>query len=144
MQKVFLILLTLVFISCGDSHIVNDSPSRLDPLTGECELYFKTEDLCLKAAWELMPTSSDFGSMILTFTDLKNPGVLVAPIHTPFVVLWMTSMGHGSSPVSVENLEPGKFRIKDVFFIMPGPWDIKYQLKDGELVVDEVVQKIEV
>ena len=105
-------------------------------------MYFESESLCLRSDWELMPTDSTVGSMLLTFSDQKNPYLLVSPTSEPHVLLWMTSMGHGSSPVTIESLGPGKFRARDVFFIMPGPWDIKYQLKDGSRVIEEVTRAI--
>lgn len=142
MHKLLLLTLLASFVSCGDSHIVNDQESNLQTANAECSLYFESEDLCLESKWETMPTASTFGSMLLTFFDHRHPETIVNPKNDPFVVLWMSSMGHGSSPVTVEKIGEGKFRIKDVFFIMPGPWEIKYQLKDQSTVVDEVEQKI--
>jgi hypothetical protein len=110
----------------------------------ECQLYFKTEDLCLKVDWELMPTSSTFGSMLLTFTDKRDPAQPLSPKAHPFVKLWMTSMGHGSSPVTMSYVQEGIYRAENVFFIMPGPWDILYQLKEGEDVVEELAQSVEI
>jgi hypothetical protein len=144
MKMTLLILVILLSVSCGDSHIVNDTDSKAENVNSQCELTFSSEELCLDAKWEVMPTSSTFGSMILTFTDLNDPNLPVTPINEPFVMLWMPSMGHGSSPVSVEFIETGKYRIKDVFFIMPGPWDIHYQLKSGSTVVEELIQKIDI
>jgi hypothetical protein len=142
MKSLLLFILTLGLVACGDSHIVNDPKSNIAPLSESCSMFFVTEGLCLRSDWEAMPTSETMGSMILTFTDQTNPYHRVSPKSEPFVVLWMTSMGHGSSPVSIESIEPGRFRVKDVFFIMPGPWDIKYQLRDGSQVVEEVAREI--
>jgi hypothetical protein len=145
MIRLFFIIFMIVFASCGDSHIVNNDPSRLvQTAESECPFHFQSEDLCLEMSWEVMPTDTTFGSMVLTFTDKKNRDLQITPKRDPFVVLWMTSMGHGSSPVTVEPIEAGKFRINDVFFIMPGPWDIKYQLKDEDEVVEELTQAITV
>lgn len=142
MLKLLPIILTFILVSCGDSHIVNELSSKTDALESECGLYFQSEDLCLEMTWETKPTADTTGSMILTFTAGKNSGVLVTPKNDPFVVLWMTSMGHGSSPVTMEFIGPGKFRARDVFFIMPGPWDIKYQLKNQNDVIEETTQEI--
>ena len=56
-----------------------------------------------------------------------------------FVFLWMPTMGHGSSPVKIKKLDNGEYEISDVQFIMPGKWEIKFQLKDGAQVFDETV-----
>ena len=109
-----------------------------------CDLYFKSEDLCLNVTWEVLPPARANGTMLLTFTDAKDAGRVVTPKYTPNVILWMTSMGHGSKPVTLNFIEEGKFRSTNVFFVMGGPWDIKFQLKDGSTVVEEVVQKIKI
>ena len=51
-------------------------------------------------------------------------------------------MGHGSSPVTMERVDVGRYRAKDVFFIMTGEWDVHYQLKSGSHVVEEKIQKV--
>lgn len=139
-----LTLIVLLFVACGDSHVVKDPEKKVEGVHSKCDLAFSSEDLCLTAKWEVMPTDSTFGSMILTFTDLNNLDVPVTPINEPFVMLWMPSMGHGSSPVMMEFIETGKYRAKDVFFIMPGPWDIHFQLNDGSTLIEEVIQKIDI
>ena len=144
MKVILLLSLTILLSSCGDSHIVNDPRGSFQPISVSCQMLFRSEHLCLKYEWELMPTDAAVGSMILTFTDEVHPDRQVSPVSEPFVVLWMTSMGHGSSPVTVEPIGPGKYRVKDVFFIMPGPWDLKFQLRDGIRVIEEVTQSIEI
>ncbi len=109
-----------------------------------CGLYFKSEDVCLNVKWETLPPARTNGTMLLTFTDAKDPTRLVTPKSAPQVVLWMTSMGHGSKPVTLNYVDVGQFRSTDVFFVMGGPWDIKFQLKDGAKVVEELVQAIRI
>jgi hypothetical protein len=144
MNMPLLTLIVLLFVACGDSHVVNDPQRKVETVHSQCELAFASEDLCLSAKWEIMPTASTFGSMILTFSELENPDQVVTPVNEPFVELWMPSMGHGSSPVTMEFIETGKYRVKDVFFIMPGHWDIHYQLKNGSTVIEDVIQKIDI
>ena len=105
-------------------------------------MHFKTESLCLKATWDSLPTESTFGSMTLTFTDKSNPERIISPHRAPFILLWMPSMGHGSSPVTITLIEDGIYKADDIFFIMPGPWEIRYQIKDGDKVVEEIIQEI--
>ena len=80
--------------------------------------------------------------MILRFLDQNDQTRAVDPVATPFILLWMPSMGHGSSPVKIERLDVGVFKASEIFFIMPGPWDIRYQLKDGSDVIEENIQKV--
>ncbi len=135
----------LLFITaCGDSHRVNETPleARAQEMSDECEFYYESEGLCLKAHWDTRATENAFGSMTLTFTERNSPTRPVSPKRGPFIQLWMPSMGHGSSPVSVTLIEEGIYKAEDIFFIMPGPWDIRYQLKDGNKIVEEKIQKI--
>jgi hypothetical protein len=48
-------------------------------------------------------------------------------------------MNHGSSPVFTSLEDTGTYRAKNVFFIMPGEWEIKFQIKEGNQVVDEAI-----
>ena len=145
MKMILLIFGSLLFVAaCGDSHRVNDDPleSRTQRVDEECQMYFESEGLCLRARWQTMPTEDTFGSMILTFTEKNSPSRPVSPKRDPFIQLWMPSMGHGSSPVTITPLDEGVYRAEDIFFIMPGPWDIRYQLKDDSSVIEEKIQKI--
>lgn len=123
---------------------MNDNQGTKQGQGAECELQLRTENLCVNYQWELMPTDSAVGSMIVTFSGPDAPAVLITPQNEPFLELWMPSMGHGSSPVSVEFIETGKFRFNDVFFIMPGPWDMRFQLLDNATVADQVIEKIDI
>lgn len=145
MKRFLLIFGMLLFAAaCGDSHRVNETPfeARTQEVSDECEYYFESEALCLRARWDTRATESTFGSMTLTFTERNSPTRPVSPKRDPFIQLWMPSMGHGSSPVTMTLLEEGVYKAEDIFFIMPGPWDIRFQLKDGSIVVEEKIQKI--
>ena len=109
-----------------------------------CEVYFQSEDLCMTISWEKYPRAREKGIMAIGFTDAKDQQRLVDPKFSPAIVLWMTSMGHGSSPVTLVRTDVGQFRSTDVLFIMGGPWDIKFQLKDGAKVVEEKVKSVNI
>lgn len=109
-----------------------------------CEFYFKSEELCMNLKWEKYPRAREKGALTLSFTDVKDAQRFVDPKFVPAVVLWMTSMGHGSSPVTLNRTDVGQFQSTDVMFIMGGPWDIKFQLKDGSRVVEELVKGVRI
>ncbi len=109
-----------------------------------CEMLFKSEDLCLDISWEKLPPARQNGILNLKFTDAKDATRAITPKLIPNVVLWMTSMGHGSKKVTLEAIDVGHFRSTDVNFIMGGPWDIKFQLLDGAKVVEEIVMPIKI
>lgn len=137
----FILILTLL-ASCAKPRYVEGLEGRIDGISGECGFLFLTENICLKTEWIQKPTESTYGEMTLSFVDRNDQTRFIDPVSEPFIVLWMPSMGHGSSPVKIERLDVGKFRASEIFFIMPGPWDIRYQLKDGSNVIEEKIQKV--
>jgi YtkA-like len=100
--------------------------------------------LGLQMTWEVRPTDKTTGSLVLEFSDLKNPGQPIGMELFPKITLWMPSMGHGSSPVKIQKLSNGKFRAYNIFFVMPGDWDIRIQIKNNSGEVDDAVQKISI
>ncbi|MGZ3653457.1 MAG: FixH family protein [Bdellovibrionota bacterium] len=91
---------------------------------------------CVALRWETLPTEEDFGSFL--FVVSRN-GMPVDPDSPPSVLLWMPSMGHGSSPVTVDRLALGEYRATKVFFAMKGPWEIRFQLAGAAGVKDETI-----
>jgi hypothetical protein len=121
---------------------VSGLEGKIDGISGECGLLFSSEDVCLKTVWIQKPSESTYGEMNLSFVDRYDDTRFIDPTNEPYILLWMPSMGHGSSPVKMERTDVGRFKASEIFFIMPGPWEIRYQLKDGSNVVEEKVQKI--
>lgn len=108
----------------------------------DCEVRFQTSGYCLLWQWEKMPTSSQVGSVIFKVVRANALDDSPLPVNLdsiPNLVLWMPSMGHGSSPTVVEQVDTGSYRAKNVFFIMPGEWELKFQVKEGSTVQDEAV-----
>ena len=91
---------------------------------------------CVAVEWEKLPTEEDFGSFRFHVfrggAAPQDPGAIS-------VILWMPGMGHGSSPVSVEQLGPGEYRARDVFFTMRGEWEIRFQRREGQDERDQAV-----
>ena len=112
--------------------------------TGQCNLLLKAQNICVDIKWEVQPSDTDAGVFNLHFYDPQAVTQLIDPAYSVAVVLWMPSMGHGSSPVKVEKLENGIYKASNVFFVMPGDWEIRIQLKDGKNVVEQVIQAINI
>lgn len=138
-----------LFISVSACAVPNYQTSHTD-LTqqaqkdGQCTLLFKTQSMCVDLAWTVSPTDSAAGEMTLKFYGSDAVAAPVEPSYAVSVVLWMPAMGHGSSPVRVEKLENGIYKASNIFFVMPGEWEIRVQLKDGKNVVDQVSQAISI
>ena len=104
-------------------------------------LVFKQGALHMHAGFQSPPVVGKESILIL---EAKNP-----ENHQPVdlndsveVALWMPSMGHGSSPVTVERLDTGTYRASEVFFTMKGDWEIRIQLKEGDEVRDQAIVPI--
>lgn len=141
----FLLLIFMLASSCAKPKYVNEivsgtgENSGQEAQTGSCEIQFSTSSLCLLWYWKLKPTSESEGTFIFKTYRLNN--LDQTPVETdliglPEVVLWMPSMGHGSTPTRVERLDVGTYRVSQVFFIMPGEWDIRFQVKNQQQVLD--------
>lgn len=144
-RKVWLVLSAcLVFSACADPKYVSSkefSTGGRELALSTCQARFASH-YCVSFAWEKMPTEDDFGSFLFkTFRqNMADGSPIVEDLEgTMAVVLWMPSMGHGSSPVVVERLDVGTYRASKVFFTMKGDWDIRFQLKDGGNVTDQAL-----
>ena len=142
MKILILIFISFIYLSCSKPNYIGNGESQVENISTRCEYVFKDEQLCLETNWETLPSESEYGSMLLTFTDQDDPTRIISPKHDPHIVLWMPSMGHGSSPVTMTLIQDGVYRASEIFFIMPGLWEIRFQLKDGSRIVEEVIQKI--
>lgn len=109
--------------------------------TADCAIRLNPSGACLSWKWEAEPTRAKAGSLI--FKVFHSNAYDATPVEQdlahPAVVLWMPSMGHGSSPTQVDRLDTGTYRASNVYFVMPGQWEIRFQDKDGADVRDEAV-----
>lgn len=122
--------LGLLLAGCAKPTYLSGGESGASKSGSGCMATFAISGSCVELKWEKFPTETDFGSFIFTITD--STGILVDAPSTnattlPKVVLWMPSMGHGSSPVTVERLGTGLYRATAVFFSMKGDWEIRFQ-----------------
>lgn len=119
----------------------NQASTHEPPISTTCSLYFPYTKLCAELIWEKQPTDSETGSFTLQFQDTHHqPTALEAGLSLA-IYLWMPSMNHGSSPMQIQQIGPGLYKVNRVYFIMPGQWDLHIQLKMNEQVQDEFVQK---
>ncbi len=140
-------------LSCADKNYVTTPDAgaggEAKPTTCQvtCLARFQTSQYCLTYTWEKMPTEKDLGTF--TFKISRSNALDQSVVMQDFgdlvsVVLWMPSMGHGSSPVTVDRLDTGTFRASRVFFSMPGEWEIRVQVKNGSDVKDQAVLNIKI
>ncbi|MGE5085806.1 MAG: FixH family protein [Bacillota bacterium] len=138
-----LILTSLFLLSaCARPDYINPSEinGAQNSVHQSCTLNYAQSGLCTSLSWSQGPVSPAESEFILKFWNAKSGsenGPYVDPTNSLSVVLWMPSMGHGSSPVTIEKLEPGIFRVRRVYFIMPGEWEIRTFLKNGTTLIDQ-------
>lgn len=100
----------------------------------DCSRQFRATGYCLSWAWEELPSSTKPGSLLF---KIYRPNLFDrSPVELDFsplpqLILWMPSMGHGSSPTTVTRLDVGTFRAANVFFVMPGEWDLRFQFEES-------------
>jgi hypothetical protein len=119
-----------------------------------CAINLTKENLCASLTWEKQPTEDDMGEFVLRFWDAQKgteSGPYLTAPDAVAVKLWMPSMGHGSSPVAVSPMHdsgnqviPGVYDATNVYFVMPGAWQILIQLKQGSNIVDQATLDIQI
>lgn len=104
---------------------------------GTCDAFFSQANACVDLIWDTKPTKDTKGSFYVEVFHPEDRSHFIDLQNDLEVVLWMPSMGHGSSPVTVEKTAPGQYRVTNVFFIMPGDWEIQFKLKNGTTVLEQ-------
>lgn len=139
-------LALLLFMSgCARPRYVREDNSANPQSTAQenkanCHVTFQNSGFCLLWYWEKQPTSKEAGSLIFKtyrLNILDETPIEMDTTSVPQLILWMPGMGHGSTPTQTERIDVGTYRSSSVFFIMPGEWELKFQIKEQNMVVDE-------
>lgn len=147
MIKIFLLsYLSLMMLGC-DAPIFsmksNEKPRYIAPsekTNFSCDVEFKKVDLCMSMQWLVAPSTSEEAKLEIRF--LEAEGLLAKKIAYDFKMeLWMPHHGHGSADVLITE-ENGVYHAENIWFIMPGLWELRFQLLNEGQVVDEVVVDI--
>lgn len=140
-------------VACAEPKYIKEAPSDVisewttdDSGAGkDCQIFFERSKHCLDWAWVTVPTEKDMGSLIFKVhrpNQLDGSPVVVDVGTDVRVILWMPSMAHGSVPTQVEQKDLGSFIVHNVFFIMPGDWEIRFHIYKDNKVVDEAVVRL--
>jgi len=135
------ILSLVILTACADPKYISQdgklSPSQKTEVT---RAEFPTSRSLIFMTWEQMPTNEDFGSFLLKIgrENLADQSPVPQEITGEIAVeLWMPSMGHGSSPVTVTKVDVGTYRATQVFFTMPGDWEIRVKRVVSGVMVEQ-------
>jgi hypothetical protein len=69
-------------------------------------------------------------------STLEHAQVVVAP--------WMPAHGHGTAEVEAVEMAPGLYVADDVFFNMPGVWDLHVHVADERDTAGELIATVDV
>lgn len=139
----YLILIILFSAGCAKPNyqgIVGVNPQNSERVY---DLKFTKSGFATVLVFDETPATGKANSLSMYFSTTNSPDVIL-PKQDVAVSLWMPSMGHGSSPVKISIDANNVFRITEVYFIMPGDWQIVIQLKNKQTgqVEEEVRQNI--
>jgi hypothetical protein len=146
-HRIFLVCL-FTLISCAQpkyetAAAIESGKNQQSQKVSKCSTKFSISQYCVLWQWEKTPTADESGVLTLKVVRpnlLDDSAVPVDLDSDPTLFLWMPSMGHGSAPnPRVSRIDIGSYRITDVFLIMPGEWEMKFQIKEGNQVQDEAV-----
>ncbi|WII71622.1 serine protease spb1 [Bdellovibrio sp. 22V] len=131
-MKIFFSLAVLLLGGCARPDYVSsgDLQKQMDPHAKQQSIMFPVSQAPGTLEWLTPPSSSEASSLLLSFAS-PLPAELSA-------LLWMPSMGHGSAPVKIEKLDETHYRITNIYFIMPGDWEVRLYLKKNSQTVDEL------
>lgn len=142
----FHLIVITPLVSTSYASQLKPTPVKEKGATGKCALLFKNASLCGQLEWTIppkkvdLPTEEDTAEFVITLFPIKDGRALSPNDYELEARLFMPSMGHGSLPTQVtKEAEPLRFRVKRIFFSMPGDWEIQLNLKTKKLGVDKVV-----
>ncbi|MGE3261935.1 MAG: hypothetical protein AB7K68_09165 [Bacteriovoracia bacterium] len=96
--------------------------------------------------WEKEPVGPEEGVLVVRTYRLSPVDNFPEPVDVSAdltLKLWMPDMGHGSAPTVVERMRDangvlvtGAYRVKSIYFIMPGYWEMIFEIQEGGVVRD--------
>lgn len=136
-MKNFTILFFLFILSaCGKSPLLNLKTKEISGNLGlETQRIFKSNGIKLKITWISNINSIDKGQAVLV---ASKDGTLIDLPEPYSIYLWMPDMNHGSSPITIDQLSTGIYKLTDIYFIMDGYWQLRTLLKSGDHAIEEI------
>tara|TARA_B100000925_G_scaffold57475_2_gene38090 strand:+ start:583 stop:1014 length:432 start_codon:yes stop_codon:yes gene_type:complete len=134
------VFLLLFLISCGKSPFLDDptlDTRQVQAQSQKEKIFFKSENLDLHFYFKTPIVIGEEVTLIILFTNQE--GILSSSDLDLNLKLWMPNMGHGSFPTSIHKITDGVYEVREIFFTMPGRWDLHFQLVDTSGKVKEEV-----
>jgi hypothetical protein len=128
-----LIFFCFMLTSCGKSPLFNKLKKNVQEVSGNVLLseQFPNQQVEFELNWTTPPSLDEMGAFEIS---LKNP---LAANQTLNAFIWMPEMGHGSSPIEINQVGPTHYSFTEVAFIMPGTWILHVEIVENNQVVDK-------
>ena len=127
-------------MGCGESPFINDEKNPGDLVvarpSAESKLTLTKKNLIVHPFFRVGPSVGDENNLLIIITD-KSSKAIDHSLDLR-VMLWMPTMGHGSFPVTVTETSSGVFEASEIFFTMPGYWDVHFQIYENNNLIEEV------
>ncbi|MNL39189.1 hypothetical protein D3C87_1614540 [compost metagenome] len=96
-----------------------------------CDVWFAHHGICGTINFLKDVKAYQDSPFQILFTDLNLNPVDHPPV---FIDLWMSMGehgGHGSAPVTTTKIQNGIYRAENVYFVMPGSWQVRVTVGHG-------------
>ena len=145
-----ILFFTSLFLGCAKARYADvpesnqgstEAATKPNQVQAPCSAKLGISGYCVDWYWEVKPTAKTQGSLIFKTFRLNvfdQSAVAIDTITVPELILWMPGMGHGSTPTRVERLDVGTYRASQVFFVMPGQWELQFQVKSENKIIDQL------
>ncbi len=140
--KTCLALLAFTILGCTKPEYLNRDINQLPSFEKtETASTLSNSNLKVSIRFLKVQTEEETGTFVLKFwrPNAADQSPVLQDVQGEVKVrLWMPSMGHGSSPVVVSKADVGTYKVDEVFFSMPGDWDIEVTVVNAnQEVIDE-------
>lgn len=136
-MKSFLVLAIFASIlACAQPDYLSDDEPLSDNAekpVALCPYSLTKKKICFSLNWNSAPSSKESNSFELEFSEPLEEKLLIK--------LWMPSMGHGSAPVTITHRDPKHISVSNVYFIMPGDWEIRISTRNAQ---DEIENQLNI
>lgn len=145
-MKIILFLFIVVSLLSCDSPVFHmENPveeskvqDQSTPNPTKCSTQFKNLKLCIATQWLVNPSTTQASQVKITLYSPESgtgtPSLILPPLKF-HAYLWMPEHGHGSSPIEITEVD-GSYLLSDIWFIMPGLWELRLEVLKGTEIVD--------
>ncbi len=136
MFKLIFIFVTMCFVGCGKSPFLKEplATGAIKAESIETNVRIFDSEKKIEVKWLTKKNSFDEAqALVFLYSNDK----LYDPEESEDIsfYLWMESMGHGSSPIFVKRLDKGIYSLSEIYFSMPGDWQLKIDFKKNNKTI---------